>query len=97
MYQSMRLHKSFVESYLRNIANISEHQCSLVKGNSAKNGTFFLRQLERKYGEEQQELCCAFVILERVCYRIQRVDLAWYMRSKGVLEKYIRLVKDMYR
>ena len=39
---------------------------------------------------------CISVYLEKAYARVPREELYWCMRDKGVPEKYIILVKDMY-
>ena len=48
-----------------------------------------------EYREDQKELHCVFVELERACDGVPREELWVCMRESGVAEKYVRLVKDM--
>ena len=61
------------------------------------DAVFGLRQVMEKYGEKQRELYIAFIDLEKAHDRVPRSEVWRSMRMKGVAEKYIRVVQDMYR
>ena len=96
MCHSMKLYERVHENRLRNIVSISDKQFGFVKGKSTTDSIFALRQLQERYREGQEDLLYVFIDLEKAYYRVQREELYWCMRDKGVSEKYIRLVKEMY-
>ena len=68
-----------------------------MKGKSTTDAIFALRQLQERYREGQQDdVHCVFIDLEKPYDRLSSEELYWCMRDKGVPERYIRLVKDMY-
>ena len=46
--------------------------------------------------EGQRGLDCLFVNLEKAYDRVSREELWYCMRKSGMVEKYVRLVQDMY-
>ena len=67
----------------------------VMKGKSTTDAIFALGQLQERYREGQQDLQCAFIVLEKTSDRVPREEL-WCTREKGIPEKYIRLAKNMH-
>ena len=66
-----------------------------------KKGTtseiFMLRQIMEKYREKQREIHAVFIDLEKAYDRIPRQEVWRCLRKKMVPEKYVKLIKEMYR
>ena len=68
-----------------------------MPGKGTTDAMFALRMLMKKYREGQRELHYVFVKLEKAYYRVLREKLWYCMRKSGIVEKYVRLVQDMYK
>ena len=64
---------------------------------STTEPVFALRQLQEKCREKNNDLHMVFVDLEMAFDRIP-IDLIWWcLRKKGVPEKYVQIVQEIYR
>ncbi|XP_063597228.1 uncharacterized protein LOC134773912 [Penaeus indicus] len=86
-----------IEHKLRRLVNISKEQFGFMEGKSTTDAIFDLRQVQEKYREIHKELHVLFIDLEKAYDRVPREELYWCMREKNIPEKYISIVKDMYK
>jgi len=68
-----------------------------MPGKSTNDAVFALKILMEKYRDGHKDLHCIFIDLEKVYDRVPREELWYCMRQSGIQEKYVKIVKDMYR
>ena len=85
-----------IEARLRDRVEISKQQYGFIPGKGTTDAMFALRMLIEKYREGQSELHCVFVKLEKAYDRVLRKELWYCMRKSRIVEKYVRLVQNMY-
>ncbi|KAK3517603.1 hypothetical protein QTP70_012957 [Hemibagrus guttatus] len=96
MSRTMKLWERVVEARLRKVVKICEQQYDFMPRKSATDAIFALRILMEKYRDDQRELHCLFVDLEKAYDRVPREELWYCMRKSGVAEKYVRVEQDIY-
>ncbi|KAG8229533.1 hypothetical protein J437_LFUL009006 [Ladona fulva] len=72
-------------------------ECTNYRGKGTTESIFALRQLMERHREKQVGLHLMFINREKAYDRVARQEVWRCLRKKGVPEKYVRLVKEMYQ
>ncbi|XP_027206680.1 uncharacterized protein [Penaeus vannamei] len=92
----MKIWERINERRLRKETVIGDEQFGFMPGKGTTDAVFALRQLMERHREMGQGLHMVFIDLEKACDRVPRQELLRCMRRKGVTEKYVRIIQDMY-
>ena len=96
MSHTMKVWERITEDRLRNGVEINKQHYGFMPGKGTTDTMFALRMLMEKYRKGQRELHCVFVDLEKANDRVRWKALWYCMRKSKIVEKYMRLVQDMY-
>ena len=93
---TMKIYERIIEGKIRRETTVCEEQFGFMPGKGTVDAIFALRQTMEKYGEKQKDLHLVFIDLEKAYDRVPRQEVWRSMREKGVSEKYVKVVQDMY-
>ena len=96
MSHTMKVWERIIEAKLRDRVEISKQQYGFMPGKGTTDVIFALKMLMEKYREGQRELHCIFVDLQKAYDWVPQEEPWYCMRKSGIVEKYVRLVQDMY-
>ena len=97
MPHTMKIYERVIEARIREETNVSEEQFGFMPGRGTTDAIFVLRQVIEKYREKEKELHLVFIDLEKAYDRVPRQEVWRCLREKNVSEKYVRVIKDMYK
>ena len=81
---------------LRQVVKIDEMQCGFMPEKGTVDALFIARMLQESYGRKKRKLYMCFVDLEKAFDRVPRRVIEWAMRKKGVNERLVAAVMQLY-
>ena len=97
MEHGLKIMERVIDERLRVEVHIDKMQFGFMKGKGTVDAMFIVRQLQEKTLEGNEELFCAFIDLEKAYDRVPREVVYWCLRKKGVLEKTVRVIQELYK
>ena len=92
----MKVIETIFERRLRKVVKLDEMQMGFMPGRGTTDAIFIMRQLLEKYEMAGRDLYMVFVDLEKAFDRVPREVIWWSLRRKGVLEREIKAIMEMY-
>ena len=92
----MKVIEKIFERRLRKVVKLDEMQMGVMPGRGTTDAIFIMRQLLEKYEMAGRDLYMVFVDLEKAFDRVPREVIWWSLRKKGVLEREIIAIMEMY-
>ena len=97
MSHTLKIFERIIDGRLRQEVMLGKQQLGFMKGVGTVDGIFSLRQLMEKCRERQKVLHMVFIDLEKAYDRVPRQEIWRSLRERGVMEKYVRVIKETYR
>ena len=92
----MKIWERIIDRRLKEETTIGDEQFGFMPGRGTTDAIFAVRQLMEKHREKQKGLHMVFIYLEKAYDRVPRQEVWRCTREKGVPEKYVMIVQDMY-
>ncbi|VDP22984.1 unnamed protein product [Heligmosomoides polygyrus] len=93
---TMKVYERLVDSRLREMVTIFQERWGFMPERSTTDAIFIARQMMEKYREKRKPCYLAFLDLEKAYDRLARAVIWNALRGRGVLERLISVIKDMY-
>ncbi|PZC74908.1 hypothetical protein B5X24_HaOG207038 [Helicoverpa armigera] len=97
MSHTMKLFERIVDSRLRQECIVSDCQYGFRPGHGTMDPVFALRIVMEKYRAKNTPLHFLFLDMQKAFDCVPRMMIPWALRSKGVPEVYVDIIRDMYR
>ena len=97
MSHTLKVFERIMDGRLRQQVFIGRQQLGFMRGLGTVDGIFSLRQMIEKHREKQKPLHMAFIDLEKAYDRVPRQEIWRCLRVRGVTEKYVRMIRELYR
>jgi hypothetical protein len=92
----MKILERVIEAKVRRVCKIDDMQFGFMAGKGTTDAIFIVRQLQEKFLAKRKELWMAFVDLEKAFDRVPREVVWWALRTLGVDEWLVAVIKAMY-
>ena len=92
----MKILERVIDRRVRDMVKIDDMQFGFMAGKGTTDAIFIVRQLQEKYMAKKKDLWMAFVDLEKAFDRVPRDVVWWALRSLGVDEWLVSVIKAMY-
>ena len=96
MSHTMNIWEKIIDGQIRGETSIEAKQFGFMLGRRKMDAVFSLRVIMEKYREGQKGLHMVFIDLEKAYDWVPRQEVWRCMREKGVPEKYVKIIQDMY-
>ena len=67
-----------------------------MPGRPTMEAIYLLRRLMERYRDKKKDLHMFFIDLEKTHDKVPRDLIWWALKKKGVTERYIKMIQDMY-
>ena len=92
----MEILERVIEGRVKEIVKIDDMQFGFMTGKGTTDAIFIVRQLQEKYLGKKKDLWMAFVDLEKAFDRVPREVVWWALKSLGVDDWIVSVIKAMY-
>ena len=92
----MKVFERVIEKKVRERVKLDSMQFGFRPGRGTTDAIFIIRQIQEKYLAKGRDVWMAFVDLEKAFDRVPREVLWWALRSAGIEEWIVNVIKSLY-